>query len=73
VFQAWLLQAANLLLPTIAVLLLLASQQRLSRILAELGQGEVRHAFERHNRRASIAMGFLAAWLVIQYLPLVYP
>jgi hypothetical protein len=73
VFQAWLLKAANLLFPAVAVLLVLIAQNRLSRIVASLGPSEVRHALERHNRQVSIAMGFLAAWLILQYLPLVYP
>ena len=72
-FQSWLLNALNLLLPTVAVLLLFLSQQRLLRVTESLGPGELKRVFQRHHKRISIAMGLLAAWLVVQYLPLVYP
>ncbi len=72
-FQDWLLNALNFLLPTVAVLLLFLSQQGLSRLTASLEPGELKRVFQQHHKRISIAIGFLAAWLVVQYLPLVYP
>ena len=72
-FQTWLLNALNLLFPTVAVLLVFLSQQRLVRAVAHHGPGELRHVIETHHRRLSLVIGLLAAWLVLQYLPLVYP
>ena len=72
-FQGWLINALNFLLPTLAVLLILLAQLRLMRVTAALGSGELKRAFQRHHTRMTIAMGLLAAWLIVQYLPLVYP
>jgi len=72
-FQNWLLNTLNFLLPTVAVLLIFLSQQRLLRVTASLGPGEVKRLFEQHHKRISIAIGLLAAWLMVQYMPLVYP
>ena len=72
-FQGWLINALNFLLPTLAVLLILLSQLRLMRVTAALGTGELKQAFQRHHKRMTIAMALLALWLIVQYLPLVYP
>lgn len=69
-FQGWLLNALNFLFPAVAALLLLFSQHRLMRVTASYGPGELRNAFERHHKRLNIAIALLAAWLIVQYLPL---
>ena len=71
--QSWLLNVLNFLFPTLAVLLLLLAQMNISRVTGSLGPGEVKAVFLRHNKRLNIAIALLAAWLVVQYAPLVYP
>lgn len=72
-FHSWLINTLNFLFPALAVLLIVLSQMRLMRVASSLGAGELKQAFQRHNIRVTIAMGLLAAWLIVQYLPLVYP
>jgi hypothetical protein len=73
VFESWLLNALNILLPTIAVLLIFLSQRRLHRLAQSFGPSEQRTLFERQNNRVSIAMALLALWLVVQYAALIVP
>jgi hypothetical protein len=72
-FEGWLINALNFLFPSLAVLLILLAQLRLMRVTASLAAGELKLAFQRHHRRMTIALALLAAWLIVQYLPLVYP
>ena len=72
-FESWLLNALNILLPTIAVLLIFLSQRRLVRLAQAFGANEQREMFERQNNRVSIAMALLALWLVVQYVALIVP
>jgi uncharacterized membrane protein len=73
VFRNWLLNALNFLFPALAVLVIVIAQLRLARQAAALESGALKDALQRHNKRVTIAMALLAAWLVVQYLPLVYP
>jgi hypothetical protein len=73
VFESWLLNALNVLFPTIAVLLIFLSQRRLLRLAQTFGTGEQKALFERQSSRVSIAMALLALWLVIQYAALIVP
>jgi hypothetical protein len=71
--QSWLLNVLNFLFPTLAVLLLLLAQMNITRVTGSLGPGEVKAVFRRHHKRLNIAIALLAAWLILQYAPLVYP
>lgn len=73
IFQNWLLNILSFLFPACAVLLLLLAQVNIARVTASLGPGEVKHVFQRHNKRLNIAIALLAAWFMVQYAPLVYP
>jgi preprotein translocase subunit SecG len=73
VFESWLLNALNILLPTIAVLLIFLSQRRMMRMSQAFGANEQRQMFERQHNRVSIAMALLALWLVVQYVALIVP
>ena len=72
-FESWLLNALNILLPTIAVLLIFLSQRRLLRMVQPFGASEQKAMFERQHNRVSIAMALLALWLVVQYVALIVP
>ena len=72
-FESWLLNALNILLPTIAVLLIFVSQRRLMRMAQSFGASEQKQMFERQHNRVSIAMALLALWLVVQYVALIVP
>lgn len=72
-FESWLLHALNHLFPAVATLLLFFAQIRLTRVTASYGPGELKRAFQQHHKRVTIAIGLLAAWLMLQYAPLVYP
>ena len=72
-FESWLLNALNILLPTIAVLLIFLSQRRMMRMSQAFGANEQRQMFERQHNRVSIAMALLALWLVVQYVALIVP
>ena len=72
-FESWLLNALNILLPTIAVLLIFLSQRRMMRMSQAFGANEQRDMFERQHNRVSIAMALLALWLVVQYVALIVP
>lgn len=72
-FESWLLNALNILLPTIAVLLIFLSQRRMMRMSQAFGASEQRDMFERQHNRVSIAMALLALWLVVQYVALIVP
>jgi hypothetical protein len=73
VFESWLLNALNVLFPTIAVLLIFLSQRRLMRVAQSIAASEQKTLFERQHNRVSIAMALLALWLVIQYVALIVP
>lgn len=71
-FENWLLHALNILFPTVAVFLMYVSQRRLLRLVESLEVSEQKLvALGKHHRSMSIAMALLAAWLVVQYLPLI--
>jgi len=72
-FESWLLNALNILFPTIAVLLIFLSQRRLLRMAQSFAASEQKTLFERQHNRVSIAMALLALWLVIQYVALIVP
>lgn len=71
-FQSWLMNSLNFLLPALAVLLITLYQHRLVRLIGALGHEDLKHLFEHHTKRMRIAMGLLSAWLILQYLPLLF-
>lgn len=70
---AWALNAVGLLSTTIGVLLLfLYLQQKAARFADSIEGTEPKRAYEAHARRVTIAVGLLAAWLVVQDLALFF-
>jgi len=69
VFENWLLNVLNYFLPTIAALLTFITARRLSGAGATYSPEELKKV----HQRLSLVVGLLAAWLVVQCLPLVYP
>lgn len=71
-FENWLLHALNILFPTVAVFLMYVSQRRLLRLVESIGLPQEKLVvLGKHHKSMSIAMALLAAWLVVQYLPLI--
>lgn len=68
----WVLNAAGLLATTIAALLIFLHLRSLPRTVEELQTPEGRRVYAKHQRLGMIAVGLLAAWLVIQYLAVIF-
>lgn len=71
-FENWLLNSLSVFLSTVAALLIFLAHRQLPMAVASLA-GYEKLRFEQQHRRLSIALGLLAAWLVIQCLPFIYP
>jgi hypothetical protein len=72
VFENWLLHALNILLPTVAVILMYLAQRRLVARVESLPVADQKLLMlGKHHKSMSIAIALLAAWLVVQYLPLI--
>jgi hypothetical protein len=64
--SAWLLGTASLLATTVAALLLFLYLWKAPRIADAWQSPEGRAAYVRHQRRLTVSVGLLAAWLVVQ-------
>ena len=69
---SWVLNAVGLFAVTAGALLMFLSFRRAPRFVAELQTEEAKRAYEKHRRLSIIAMGLIAAWLVIQYVGLLF-
>ncbi|MBI1942332.1 MAG: hypothetical protein HYS35_01600 [Betaproteobacteria bacterium] len=67
---AWVLNAIGLFAVTVGALLLFLHFRNAPRQIAESPTPEAQRAYEKHRRLSMIAMGLIAAWLVIQYIGL---
>ncbi len=67
---AWILNAIGLFAVTTGALLMFLYFRNAPTYAPELPTPEAKRAYEKHRRLSSIAMGLLAAWLVIQYIGL---
>jgi hypothetical protein len=67
----WVLNAAGLFATTVAALLMFLHLRSLPRTVEELQTPEGRQAYAKYQRQGPIAVGLLAAWLVLQCLALI--
>lgn len=68
---SWVLNAVGLFATTTAALLMFLHLRSLPRTVEELQSAEGRRAYAKYQRRGTVAVGLLAAWLVLQYLGLI--
>jgi len=69
---SWVLNAIGLFAVTTGALLMFLYLRNSPKFAAQLPTDEARRAYEKHQRLSIIAMGLLAAWLVIQYVGLIF-
>ena len=67
---AWVLNAVGLFLVTVGALLMFLYLRNAPKYAPELPTPEAELAYEKHRRLSMVAMGLLAAWLVLQYIGL---
>jgi hypothetical protein len=68
---SWVLNTAGLFTTTVAALLIFLHLRSLPRNVDELLTPEGRLRYARHQRRGTLAVGLLAAWLLVQYLAVI--
>lgn len=66
----WVLNILGLFLVTAGALLMFLHFRNAPRFVMELSTPEAKQAYERHRRQSVVAMGLIAAWLVLQYVGL---
>jgi hypothetical protein len=69
---SWLLNAIGLFAVTAGALLMFLSLRSAPKFVAELTTPEAKAAYEKHRRLSVVAVGLIAAWLVIQYVGLIF-
>jgi hypothetical protein len=69
--SAWLMSTVSLMATTIAALLIFLYLWRAPRLADAWQTPEGRLAYARHQRRLTIGVGLLAAWLVVQGLAVI--
>jgi multisubunit Na+/H+ antiporter MnhB subunit len=67
---AWVLNAIGLFAVTAGALLMFLAFRKAPKSVPESPTPEDRRAYEKHRRLSTLAMGLIAAWLVIQYVGL---
>ena len=67
----WVLNAIGLFAVTTGALLMFLSLRSAPKFVQELSTPEAKAAYEKHRRLSIIAMGLIAAWLVVQYVGLI--
>ena len=70
--MSWVLNAVGLFAVTSGALLMFLYLRNAPKFVADLPTPEARRAYEKHRRLSIVAMGLLAAWLVIQYVALIF-
>ena len=70
--MSWVLNAVGLFAVTAGALLIFLSLRSTPKFVAELQTDEAKRAYEKHRRLSIIAMGLIAAWLVVQYVGLLF-
>ena len=66
------MNAIGLFAVTCGALLMFLSMRRAPKSAAELSTPDAQRAYEKHRRLSMIGMGLLSAWLVIQYVALIF-
>ena len=67
---AWVLNAVGLFAVTVGALLMFLYFRNAPKFAPESLTPEAKRAYEKHRRLSIVAMGLIAAWLVIQYIGL---
>ena len=67
----WVLNILGLFLVTVGALLMFLHFRNAPNFAPELPTPEAKRAYEKHRRQSVIAMGLIAAWLVLQYVGLI--
>ncbi len=67
----WVLNTIGLFATTVAALLMFLHLRSLPRTVEELQTAEGKRVYAKHHKLATIGVGLLAAWLVIQYLAVI--
>jgi 3-dehydroquinate dehydratase len=70
--MSWMLNAIGLFAVTSGALLMFLSLRNTPKIVAEISNPEARRAYEKHRRLSIVAVGLIAAWLLIQYVGLLF-
>lgn len=68
---SWVLNAIGLFAVTAGALLMFLSL-RDPKFVAEFTTPEAKRAYEKHRRLSIVAIGLIAAWLVVQYVGLIF-
>ena len=69
---SWVLNAIGLFAVTSGALLMFLSLRNSPRLAAEITNPEARRAYEKQRRLSIVAVGLIAAWLVVQYVGLLF-
>ena len=67
----WVLNIVGLFLVTVGALLLFLYLRNAPQFAPQLPTPEAKRAYDKHRRLSTVAMGLLAAWLVLQYVGLI--
>jgi hypothetical protein len=70
--MSWVLNVIGLFAVTTGALLMFLYLREAPKFAAQLTTDEAKREYEKHRRLSMIAMGLLAAWLVIQYVGLIF-
>ena len=70
--MSWVLNAIGLFAVTSGALLMFLYLRNSPKFAAQLTTDEAKRAYEKHQRLSMVAMGLLAAWLVVQYVGLIF-
>jgi hypothetical protein len=69
---SWALNAIGLFAVTAGALLMFLGFRSAPKFANELTSDEAKRAYEKHRRLSIVAMGLMAAWLVVQYVGLLF-
>ena len=69
---SWVLNAIGLFAVTSGALLMFLYLRNSPKFAAQLATDEAKRAYEKHQRLSMVGMGLLAAWLVVQYIGLIF-
>jgi hypothetical protein len=70
--MSWVLNAVGLFAVTAGALLMFLSLRSAPKFVNELTSDEAKRAYEKHRRLTIVAVGLIAAWLVVQYIGLLF-
>ena len=68
---AWVLNSVSLFATTVGALLIFLYLTQAPQLVGDGIPEDVKRAFEKRHRMLTIAVGLLAAWLLVQYLAVI--